>query len=146
MYVDMNVTKQQYNQSISRFWFCTQAHWQVDEQLQFHCLSRLNPFIPCVCAFTYLSPSIISMADMSSSSHPSVLFIRVHAVVNQAREHVNTQSISGHTWTSGTRVQQTPGKWYINRYWHTIILHAGALPWSMWGSLRLAPINIMGGM
>ena len=36
-------------------------------QLQCHCLSRLNPFIPCVCAFIYLSSFT---ADMSSSSHP----------------------------------------------------------------------------
>ena len=45
----------------------SQAHWQVAWQLQFHCLSRLNPFIPCVCAFTYLSSSIIFTADTSSS-------------------------------------------------------------------------------
>ena len=54
------------------------AHWlililtgmcEVAGQLQFHCLSRLNPFIPCVCAFTYLSSSIKITADTTSSSH-----------------------------------------------------------------------------
>ena len=50
-------------------------------QLQLHCLSRLNAwFIPCVCAFTYLSLLIIFMADMSSSWC---------SVVNHAHEHVN---------------------------------------------------------
>ena len=39
------------------FWFTLQARWQVAGQLQFHCLSRLNPFIPCVCAITYVSSS-----------------------------------------------------------------------------------------
>ena len=50
----MNVTKQQYSKLIGRFWF-TQARrrLQVARQLQSHFLSRLNPFIPCVCAFTY---------------------------------------------------------------------------------------------
>ena len=34
-----------------------------------YCLSRLNArFLPCVCAFTYLSSSIIFTADTSSSS------------------------------------------------------------------------------
>ena len=28
-----------------------------------HCLSRLKPFLPCVCAFSYLSSSIIFMAE-----------------------------------------------------------------------------------
>ena len=61
-------------ESIS-FWF-TQARWQVAGQLQIHCLCRLNPFIPCVCAFTYLSSLIIFTVDMSSSSmssHPRCL-------------------------------------------------------------------------
>ena len=44
-YVDMNITKQHYSQPISCFWFIL-ARWQVASQLQFHCLSRLNLFIP----------------------------------------------------------------------------------------------------
>ena len=43
-------------------------------KLQLHCLSRLNLFIPGVYTFTYLSSSIIFMADMSSSSHPCCSF------------------------------------------------------------------------
>ena len=54
--------------------------------------SRLNLFIPCICAFTYLSSSIIFTADMSSSSHPCSV---ASAVVNHACEHI-----------------------YWNRYWH----------------------------
>ena len=56
----------------SRFWFSiTQACWQVSGQLQLHCLSRLNAwFIPCDCAFTFLSLLIIFTADTSSSSCP----------------------------------------------------------------------------
>ena len=121
VYVDMNVTKQQYSRghrsskSIGRFWF-TQARWQVAGQLQLHCLSTLNPFIPCVCAFTYLSSlagqtfhgaiigggargrsgprdyylssSITFTANTSSSSRASVRCGQVHTVVNHAREHV----------------------------------------------------------
>ena len=34
--------------------------WQIARQLQLHCLSRLNPFIPCVCVFTYLSSRLSS--------------------------------------------------------------------------------------
>ena len=60
----------QYSKLIGRFWFITQARWQVAGQLQLHCLSRLNLFIPCVCTFTYLSTSIIFTADTSSSSRP----------------------------------------------------------------------------
>ena len=44
--------------------------YQIAGQLQLHCLSRLNPFRPYVCAFTYLSSLIVFMADMSSSSLP----------------------------------------------------------------------------
>ena len=60
-----NVTKQQlaheaYSQAHLVF---TQMHWQVPMQLQLHCLSMLNPFIPCVCAFAYLSSSIIFTAE-----------------------------------------------------------------------------------
>ena len=54
---------------------------------QLHCLSRLNPFIPCVCAFIYLSSSIIFTEDTSSSSH---------AVVNHARAHVNIPEYTEH--------------------------------------------------
>ena len=62
----MNVTKQHYSQPIGRLWF-TQAQWQVAGQLQLHCPSKLNPFKPCVCAFTYLSSSIIFTAGSSRS-------------------------------------------------------------------------------
>ena len=59
-------------------------------QLQLHCLSWMNPFIPCVCAFTYLSLSIIFTADTSSSNRLqlSLLFSRVQ-LLNHIREHVN---------------------------------------------------------
>ena len=46
----------------------------------------LNPFIACVCVFTYLSSSMKITADMSSSSHPCCL---VTAVVNHTHEHIN---------------------------------------------------------
>ena len=60
----MNATKQQYSNG-PLVVFDSQAHWQVAGQLdlQLHCLSRVNLFIPHVCTFTYLSSSIISMAD-----------------------------------------------------------------------------------
>ena len=55
----------------------------------------------------------------------------------------NTRSISGCTWISGTRVRQMRGKWYIDtdidRY-IPLFRARGPLSWSMWGSLRLAPI------
>ena len=108
----MNITKQQYSKLVGHFWF-TQAHWQVARQLQLHCLSRLNPFIPCVCAFTYLHSSIIFTADMSSSSRPCC------SVECSCKSHVsmwNTQNISGRTRISGTRVRQTQAKWYRHRY------------------------------
>ena len=58
-------------------------------QLQLHCLNRLNPFIPCVCTFTYLSSSVIFTADTSSSSRPCCSIKCMHAVVNGTCEHVN---------------------------------------------------------
>ena len=101
-------------------------YWQVVGQLQLHCLSMLNArFIPCVCAFTYLSSSIIFT---SSSSRPCC------SVVNHAREHV---SIAGHTQISGTRVRQMWGK-MLDTY-NTYMYIRGLLSRSMWGSLRLAP-------
>ena len=92
----------------------SQARWQLVGQLQFHCLSRLNPFIPCVCAFTYLSSSIIFTADMSSSRRHcrSVEWMQLHMNTSIYR---NTWRISGHTRISGTRVRQTQGKWYRYR-------------------------------
>ena len=91
----MNITKQQ-NSKLTQVIFdshrCVgkllgsyslQVRWQVAGQLQLHCLSSGILFIPCVCAFTYLSSLIIFTADTSSSSHP------LSAVVNHAHEHVN---------------------------------------------------------
>ena len=43
-------------------------------QLQLHCLGRLNPFIPCVCAFTYLSSSIFFMAALTAAMKKELLF------------------------------------------------------------------------
>ena len=72
--------RQQYSSApISCFWV-TQVHWQGARQLQLHGLCRLNPFISCVCTFTYLSLSIIFMAG---SSHSCC------SVVNHAHEHVS---------------------------------------------------------
>ena len=85
-YIDMNVTKQQYSKPINCFWF-TQEHWQVARQLQFHCLSRLNQLIPCVCAFTYLSSSIKITADTSSFSCPCCSVLQSSAC-----------SCKSHTW------------------------------------------------
>ena len=46
--------------------------------------------IPCVCAFTYLSLSIVFMADMSSSSQSChSLAVQLSAVANHAHEHFN---------------------------------------------------------
>ena len=62
--------------------------------------------------FTYLSSSIIFMADMSNSSpHPCCWF------KCSCKMHMRTSiywSILGCTWISGTRVRQTQGKWYID--------------------------------
>ena len=117
------------------FWF-TQARWQVAGQLQFHSLSRLNLFIPCVCAFTYLSSSIKITANTSSSSHSDECLQIMHVSTSIYR---NTRSISGRTRILGTRVRQTRGKWYIDT--QIQLFHArGPLSWSMWGSLRLTPI------
>ena len=63
------MSQKQYSKLIGCFWF-TQARWEVAGQLQLHCLSRLNPFIPCVCKFTYLPSVIIFTADTSTFSHP----------------------------------------------------------------------------
>ena len=93
--------------------------WQVARQLQLHCLSRLNPFIPCVCVFTYLSLSIIFLADMSSwmyySSRPCCT-CRCKLMHVSTSIYWNTQIISGRTLILGTRVRQTRGKWYIDIY------------------------------
>ena len=64
----MNVTKQQYSQPISCQGqtvsiYTVQECWQVAGQEQLHSLNRLNLFILCVCAFTYLPSSIIFTAD-----------------------------------------------------------------------------------
>ena len=50
----------------------------------FHCLSRLIPFIPCVCTFAYLPWLRIFTANTSSSSHPCC------SVECSWREHIST--------------------------------------------------------
>ena len=64
-------------------------------QLQLHCLSRLNPFIPCVCAFTYLSSSILFTADTVTETRVAPVVLAV-SVVNHAREHVNIPDYTEH--------------------------------------------------
>ena len=62
---------------IGHFWL-TQAHWQVAGELQLHCLSRMKPFIPCVCTFTYLS---LLRQTMSSLIQSSLLFSQVQLLI-----------------------------------------------------------------
>ena len=128
-------------QPIGRFWVI-QAHWQVARQLQLHCqcLSRLNLFIPCVCTFTYLSSLISSMAEECPCCS-----VKLYCCKSHNCEHLNipeyTQSISGRTRISETtRVRQMRGKWYIDTD-IPLFRVRGPLSWSMWGSLRLAPIK-----
>ena len=66
---------------IGRFWF-TQACWQVDRQLQLHCLCRLNLSIPCMCLCIHLPPSlIIFTADNLTPVVLAMLFSQVHACI-----------------------------------------------------------------
>ena len=63
-YVDVSVTKQQYSQPIGHF---TQVQWLVVGPLQLNCLSRLNLFIPCVCASSTCLHQNFSWQTTSSS-------------------------------------------------------------------------------
>ena len=47
----------------------TQAHWQVAGQLYLHCqcLSKLNPFVPSVYEFVYLSSRLIILTAEDQS-------------------------------------------------------------------------------
>ena len=72
----------------------------------------------CLCIRPYPSSSIIFR---TYNGRPWCAYV----VVIHAREHINTQSISGRTWILGTRVRQTWGKWYIDI--HTIIPRVGAV-------------------
>ena len=98
---------------ISRSQVTQARHLQVVEQLQLHCLNRLNAFIPCVCAFTYLSSS-----DNFHGRRVAPVILAV-LVVTHASEHINILEYaehSGHTQISGTRVRQMRGKWYIHNH------------------------------
>ena len=125
------------SQLIGCFWYTLLARWQVVGQLQVHCLSRLNTFIPCVCTFTYLSLLIVLMADTSSFSCPCCSFEYGCKSRTWARQYTRI-----HGAFQGIHRSREPGcdKWYILRYNYSARMQ-GPLSWSMWGSLRLAPIN-----
>ena len=78
---------------------CWYVAWQVARQLQLHCLGRLNPFIPCVCTFTYtctLSSSIIFTADTSIATVVLAAHVQSSAIVDHAHEHVNISEYTDH--------------------------------------------------
>ena len=89
-------------QLIGRF---IQVQWQAARPLQLHCLSRLNPLIPCVCAFTYLSSSRC-LDNHTCEAH-------------QYTGIESTKIISRHAWISGTCVRQMWRKWHLHRQTHT---------------------------
>ena len=104
----------------------------------YHVPARHSP--TCLCQQS-------SQQTMSRSRlHSSLLFSgRVHAVANHTSEphryldYRSKWSISECTWISGTSVQQ---KRVNDTYIHTHNYSTcGLLSWSMWGSLRLAPIH-----
>ena len=146
----MNITKQlpRCSQPIGRFYF-TQACWQVAEQLQLHCLSRLNSFISCVCAFTYLSSSVIFTADTSSSSRPCCSVecsCKSRTWAHQyTRIHGAFQGVHGFREPGCDKrgVNDT----YIEIHRYIPLFRAwGTLSWSIWGSLRLAPNTVSNGI
>ena len=99
-------------------WF-TQASWEVARQLQLHCLSRLNLSRPRVCAFTYLFSSIFFMPNTSSYSRCCCSVECSCKSCMWGCQYTRIHGALGCTQISGTRVRQTQGKWYIDRYIHT---------------------------
>ena len=87
----------------------------VARQLKLHCRSRLNPFIACVCVFTY------------------------H---DHAREHVNIPEFTEHCRAYTDLGNQRGQTRVNNRYPHNFPPRVlGWHTWSIWGSLRFAPIR-----
>ena len=127
----LSIWMPQYSKLIGRFWI-TQARWQVAGQ---YCLSRLqNPFIPRVCAFTYLSLSIFFMADTSSSSHPGC------SVECRCKSRTwACQYTKIHRAFQGVYRSQESGcdKHGVNDTHIPLFCVWGPLSWSTWGSPQL---------